>query len=134
MISKYTTGSKIHMALERIYLSGLTAQDLRKEINYKESILRLEEFIISPLIFDGFVVKENRTDFHPHLVVTKAGEQKYISMGPVKIRKPKVDRISNLVGTYAGLELKPFEGRPGSMDHMKYPSLMGEVRFYRVGK
>ena len=59
MISKYTTGSRIHQALARIYQSRITAQELRKEIGYTESILRLEEFIISPLLNDGFISRSN---------------------------------------------------------------------------
>ena len=131
MISKYTTGSRIHQALARIYQSRITAQELRKEIGYTESILRLEEFIISPLLNDGFISRSNGDVFYPYLSITPRGEEKYLSMGAVKSRKPRVERINRMLGTYDGAELRPFTGRPGAMDHEKYPSLMAEGRVYR---
>jgi|GEM_PF-3442835 len=131
MISKYTAGSKIHQALERIRKSSISSQELRKEINYTESILRLEEFIVTPLISDGFVIRTNGHSFFPLLTITPKGEEKYLSMGLAKRRVAKVDRVDRFVGTYDGKELKAFTGRPGAMDHMKCPSLMAEGLVYR---
>ena len=131
MISKYTVGSKIHQALERIRRSNVTAQDLRKEINYTESILRLEEFIVAPLISDGFVVRTRGHSIYPVLAITPSGEERYLSLGLSKKRRLKVERIDRFVGTYDGNELKPFIGRPGAMDHEKCPSLMANGPVYR---
>jgi len=131
MISKYTVGSRIHQALERIYKSRVTAQELRKEINYTESILRLEEFIVTPLMSDGYVERTNGDSFHPYLTITRKGEEKYMEMGVVKRRIPKLEKIDRFVGTYDGKELRSFTGRPGAMDHEKYPSLMAEGLVYR---
>ena len=131
MISKYTVGSRIHQALERIYKSRVTAQELRKEINYTESILRLEEFIVTPLISDGYVERTNGESFHPYLTITHKGEEKYLEMGVVKRPMPRAEKVDKFVGTYDGKELRAFTGRPGAMDHEKYPSRMAEGLVYR---
>ena len=131
MISKYTAGSKIHQALERIRQGNVTAQDLRREINYTESILRLEEFIINPLINDGYIYRGDTPNFYSFLKITPKGEEKYLEMGTARRRTKKVDRVNKFVGTYDGKELKAFTGRPGAMDHEKYPSLMAEGLVYR---
>ena len=131
MISKYTSGSKIHQALERINKSSVTAQELKKEINYTESILRLEEFIITPLLSDGYIRRGETVNFYSPLIITPKGEEKYLSMGMVKRHAPRVEKINRLNGTYDGKELKAFTGRPGAMDHEKYPSLMAEGLVYR---
>jgi len=131
MISKYTSGSKIHQALERINKSSVTAQELKKEINYTESILRLEEFIITPLLSDGYIRRGETVNFYSPLIITPKGEEKYLSMGMVKRHAPRVEKINRLSGTYDGKELKAFTGRPGAMDHEKYPSLMAEGTVYR---
>ena len=131
MISKYTSGSRIHQALERINRSSVTAQELRKEINYTESILRLEEFIINPLLADGYITRGETNNFFALLIVTPKGEEKYRDMGVVKKHMPKVEKLDRFVGTYEGKELKAFTGRPGAMDHEKCPSLMADGLVYR---
>jgi hypothetical protein len=35
-------------------------------------------------------------------------------------------------GHYSGAELKPYQGRPGSLDFLALPSLMGKTRVYRA--
>jgi len=131
MISKYTAGSKIHQALERINRSSLTAQELRKEINYTQSILRLEEFIISPLLSDGYIVRGETNNFFSLLRVTPKGEEKYRELGVVKRHMPRIEKIDRFVGSYDGKELKAFTGRPGAMDHEQYPSLFPDGPRYR---
>ena len=34
-------------------------------------------------------------------------------------------------GTYKGAELQPYQGRPGALDFLRLPSLMGSRRVYR---
>lgn len=40
--------------------------------------------------------------------------------------------LSRMAGTYNGAELQPYQGRPGSLDFLALPSLMGKRRVYRA--
>lgn len=49
---------------------------------------------------------------------------------PAPVPAPRIGSASTK-GRYTGDELKPFEGRPGSQDNPRIPSLMGTRRIYR---
>lgn len=49
---------------------------------------------------------------------------------PAPVPAPRIGSAS-ATGHYTGDELKPFEGRPGSQDNLRIPSLMGTQRIYR---
>jgi hypothetical protein len=126
MISKYTIGSRIHQALERICRSPVHVISLRADIKFTESIIRLKEYILDPLLKDGFVTVN--ADVY---TITPMGEMKFEQMGPFKKPLSRKSQINKFEGVYDGKELRRYEGRPGAMNHEQYPSLMGEVLVYR---
>lgn len=53
---------------------------------------------------------------------------------PMQPAQPRtVTNSSNKLQAYTGAELKPNQGRPGSLDFLALPSLIGSTRHYRAG-
>lgn len=131
MISKYTRGSTIHRALERIVRQPISAEDLRKQVT-KESMPRFLLAVLHPLIKDGFVRAKDGV-----YEATPAGEERYSYLGAVKVQSPRLrpeDRVSRLNTTYDGEELRQQQNRPAGNDHENYPSRMGDMLFFRDGR
>jgi hypothetical protein len=60
----------------------------------------------------------------------------YAQAALVKLRQAQrgssiTDAYLKKSATYNGAELKPYQGRPGSLDFLAMPSLMGQNRVYR---
>lgn len=133
IVSKYSRGSYIHRALERLGREPLSANRLRKEIS-SVSIARFHESIIAPLVNDGFI--ENKSgSYH----VTQKGEVKLEELGPVKDKLPPQfasARRVNLMRTpiYDGKELKPQQNRIEGNDHLELPSRVENTLYYRDGR
>jgi hypothetical protein len=47
-------------------------------------------------------------------------------------RAAAASSTNRTAGQYNGAELKPYDGRPGSLDFLALPSLMGSRRVYRA--
>lgn len=69
---------------------------------------------------------QNFTIGQPRVAVTKRPVQTVVREAPV--------RNSNAKGTYNGVELLPYSGRPGAMDAYALPSRTFDKREYRDGR
>jgi predicted transcriptional regulator len=128
MIKKYTKGSKIHLALNRLHICQANRKDLSKLIGFSESLGRFEESIIKPLLIDGFVYEHN-----DNFYLTEGGLDKLEELGHIKERLPSV-RISKFEGTYVPAKYLNPISRVGAEDHEKYPSRAGNSLRYRDGR
>ena len=130
--SKYSRGSYIHRALERIEREPQTRDRLRREIA-SVSIARFNESIIQPLITDGFATIDREV-----LMITEKGRAKYEELGPVKDKLPPTfagARKNNVfAGTYDGKELRPQQNRLEGNDHLALPSRVDDTLYYRDGR
>jgi hypothetical protein len=133
IISKYSRGSYIHRALEKLSREPMSADRLRRDIS-SVSIARFHESIIDPLVGDGFIESKGGI-YH----ITSKGEVKLAELGPVKDKLPpqfakarQNDIMHN--GTYDGKELKPQQNRLDGNDHFMWPSRVDNTLYYRDGR
>lgn len=133
IISKYSRGSYIHRALEKLSREPMSADRLRRDIS-SVSIARFHESIIQPLVNDGFIEGKGGIYY-----ITKKGEVKLDELGPVKDKLPpqfasarRINILGN--GTYDGKELRPQQNRIEGNDHLALPSRVDNLLYYRDGR
>lgn len=128
MISKFTKNSKIHQALDCLYRLPMNGAEIKKTINFNDSMPKFEASIIVPLINERFAVRKDMKYF-----LTPAGQDKLMELGQIKQRIPNSSKVVG-TGHYDGAELRKSVERPGADDHMKYPSRMNNRLYYRDGR
>lgn len=133
IIPKYSRGSYIHRALEKLSREPMSADKLRRDIS-SVSIARFHESIVNPLTNDGFIESKGGI-----LHITSKGEVKLDELGPVKDKLPPQfaeTRRNNIMtnGLYDGKELKPQQNRLDGNDHFAWPSRVDNVLYYRDGR
>lgn len=119
----YTVGSRAHKVLEALSVTGKFPHEIKKKIDCQDSIPRMLESLIDPLIHDGLVEMQGTM-----IVLTPAGSDKLAELGPVKKPTLRAHKISKMEGVYMGEELKRLSVRPGAYDFLACPSLHGEKR------
>ncbi len=132
MISKYTKNSKIHQALEALSFLPVDAIELRRKIQFRESMQRFEHYIVLPLTSDKLI---KLTDYK--FVITELGLERLSELGTVKkvlAPTPARNFIPEKVETYRGDELKPQQMRPEANIHFGFPSRIGNTLHYRDGR
>lgn len=127
MISKYGRNSQIHHTLELISKMPANEFELKPKVT-REAIGRFMESCINPLLADGFI-KKIGSEYH----ITEAGEEKLLSLGATKKQIPK-RKPSTWIERPMLVQIKSDPIRPGADDHEKWPSLVGNTRYYRDGR
>lgn len=128
MISKYTKNSKIHQALDRLYREPMAPGELRRAIEFKESMSKFDASIIVPLTNDRCILRKEQKYF-----ITPRGQEKLMELGRIKKYLTPVTRHIGS-GPYDGAELRKSVERPGADDHFKYPSRRNNWLYYRDGR
>lgn len=128
MISKFTKNSKIHQALDCLYRLPMNGMEIKKTINFNDSMPKFEASIIVPLINERFAVRKDMKYF-----LTPAGQDKLMELGQIKQRIPNSSKVVGS-GTYDGAELRKNVERPGADDHLEYPSRRGNNLYFRDGR
>ena len=128
MISKFTKNSKIHQALDCLYRLPMNGMEIKKTINFSDSMSKFEASIIVPLINERFAVRKDMKYF-----LTPAGQDKLMELGQIKQRIPNSSKVVG-TGTYDGAELRKNVERPGADDHLEYPSRRGDNLYFRDGR
>lgn len=128
MISKFTKNSKIHQALDCLYRLPMNGMEIKKTINFSDSMSKFEASIIVPLINERFAVRKDMKYF-----LTPAGQDKLMELGQIKQRIPNSSKVVGS-GTYDGAELRKNVERPGADDHLEYPSRRGNNLYFRDGR
>lgn len=126
MKPKYTSGSRIHKAIYSLSLCPKTAIDLRRNIDFQESMPRMFESVINPAIEDGLISSVGEM-----LYLTQRGQDKLAEMGPPRQTPKATPKISKMEGTYTGSDLRQLAVRPGAYDFLQHPSLIGGRRYER---
>lgn len=119
----YTVGSRAHKVLDALSVTGKYPHEIKKKIDCQDSIPKMLETLIDPLIFDGLVQKQGTL-----LSLTTAGSDKLSQLGPVKKPVKRAQKINKMQGVYMGEELKRLSVRPGAYDFLACPSLHGGKR------
>lgn len=109
--------------LEALSVTGKFPHEIKKKIDCQDSIPRMLESLIDPLIHDGLVEMQGTM-----IVLTPAGSDKLAELGPVKKPTLRAHKISKMEGVYMGEELKRLSVRPGAYDFLACPSLHGDKR------
>jgi len=128
MISKFTKNSKIHQALDCLYRLPMNGMEIKKTINFSDSMSKFEASIIVPLINERFAVRKDMKYF-----LTPSGQDKLMELGQIKHRIPNSSKVVG-TGTYDGAELRKNVERPGADDHLEYPSRRGNNLYFRDGR
>ena len=132
MISKYTKNSKIHQALEALSFLPVDAIELRRKIQFRESMQRFEHYIVLPLTADKLI---KLTDYK--FVITEMGLERLSELGTVKkmlAPTPARNFVPAQIDIYDGAELKPQQVRPEANIHFEFPSRIGNTLHYPNGR
>ena len=133
---KFDAHSYAHKMLAHLMRESTSDARLRNLIKYNKNKVQFENEVLKPLISNGDIKSGPNNIFS----ITNTGADTYMKLqderplyieGDSKIARKRVASASVNYSKYVPLELRPFDGRPGSMDFLKYPSRIGEELIYR---
>lgn len=120
--------SSQHKALNTLRLGPKGLAEMRKMIDYTQSIQKFQDEVINFLSNGGFIKRQNERFF-----ITERGDNALIEHGaPRKIYRGTIHHIPG--PTYQGLEILISVQRPGADDHLEYPSRRSGKLYYRDGR
>lgn len=133
-VGNFQAQSNAHKTLAYLMRENYAEIRLRQLLNYKKGKVGFENEVLNPLIKYGAIKAYSNSIF----IITSMGQDLYLYLQdqspffiegglPKKAEKKAFWTFS----AYDGAELKPYDGRPGAMDFIKLPSLMGSKLIYR---
>lgn len=113
---------------------NINEKKIRTLVNYTRTKVSFENEVLKPLLHQGAILAHGNNIYS----ITNMGVDIYMKLqseAPYYINKPEVKARKKSVEIptelYVAVELAPYDGRPGSLDFLKYPSRMGNRLIYR---
>jgi hypothetical protein len=126
--SKFVKNSKILQALNVLAFVPMNESELKKKIDFTQSVPRFNEHIIMPLTNGGYVYRDQS-----HYKITETGKDLLEYLGIIKIKLPASAKfVPN--GSYDGEDILKPSVRTSGDDHFRCPSRRGDMLFYRDGR
>ena len=121
-----------HKILAALYATNCTTKQLKSVVGAINSVKKFEDEYMARMLRNEFVVRNEDV-----WVITQAGIAKYIELGPAvgmqSFAKKRIRRTSWETGrVYMASDIHFAPRRPGSMDFMYLPSLMGGQYVYLI--